>query len=76
MKKCAEKFDQGCAVIATISKNECWALAEMPADPARWRSAAGKSMELAERDARWDCERAYGMCQVALTFCASGAKGK
>ena len=76
MKKCTERFDQGCTVIATISKDECWALAEMPADPTRWRAAVGKSMELARKDARWDCERAYGMCQVALTFCANGSKGE
>ena len=76
MKRCAEKFDQGCTLIATISKDECWALAEMPADPTRWRAAAGKTMELAQRDARWDCERAYGACQVALTFCADGTRGE
>lgn len=74
MKRCSEKFDQGCTPIATLSKDECWALAEMPADPTRWRASMGKSMELAERDARWDCERAYGLCQVALTFCADGTK--
>jgi hypothetical protein len=48
----------------------------MPADPTRWRAAAGKTMELAQRDARWDCERAYGACQVALTFCADGTRGE
>lgn len=76
LKKCSDRFDQGCAVIATISKHECWALAETPADPTRWRAAAGQSMELAQKDARWDCERAYGTCQVAMTFCADGTKGK
>lgn len=76
MKRCTEKFDQGCTPIATISKDECWALAEMPADPTRWRAAAGKTMELAQRDARWDCERAYGACEVALTFCADGTRGE
>ncbi|WP_295559598.1 protein kinase [uncultured Hyphomicrobium sp.] len=77
MKTCTDKLGaEGCTLIASISKDECWALAEMPADPARWRAATGKSMEFAQKDARWDCERAYGTCQVALTFCADGTKGK
>lgn len=77
MKKCTDRLGaQGCTAIATITKQECWALAEMPADPARWRASTGKSMELAQKDARWDCERAYGTCQIALTFCADGTKGK
>ncbi len=77
LKKCTDKFGaQGCEVIATISKQECWALAEMPADPTRWKAASGKSIQLAETNARWDCERAYGVCQIALTFCADGTKGK
>ena len=65
---------QRIAVIATLSKDECWALAEVPNDPARWKAAAGKSMELAQKDARWECERAFATCQVALTFCADGTK--
>jgi serine/threonine protein kinase len=76
MRRCTERFDQGCKVIATLSKDECWALAEAPGDPARWRGAAGKSMELARKDARWDCERAYGVCEVALTFCADGTRAE
>lgn len=77
LQKCVDKFgDSGCTVIATISKQECWALAEMPADPTRWKAASGPSMAEAQQDARWDCERAYGMCQVSLTFCADGTKGQ
>lgn len=78
LKKCAEKLggSDGCNVIATLTKDACWALAETPADPTRWKAASGKSMELAQKDARWDCERAFGTCQVALTFCADGTKGK
>jgi hypothetical protein len=72
-----DKFaDKGCAVIATISKQECWALAEMPADPTRWKAATGQSIQLAETNARWDCERAFGVCQMALTFCADGTKAR
>jgi hypothetical protein len=33
-------------------------------------------MELAQKDARWDCEKSFGTCQVALTFCADGTKGQ
>jgi serine/threonine protein kinase len=77
LKKCSERFgDTGCKVIATISKSECWSLAEMPADPTRWKAASGASITLAQKDARWDCERAYGMCQVSLTFCADGTKAQ
>jgi len=74
LKKCGERFSDGCKVIATISKTQCWALAETPADPSRWKAAAGASIALAQKDARWDCERAYGLCQVSLTFCADGTK--
>lgn len=77
LKKCTGTLGgEGCSVIATISKDECWALAEMPSDPSRWKASAGKSMELAQKDARWDCEKSYGTCQVALTFCADGTKGR
>ena len=77
LKSCTDKLGgPGCEVIATISKEQCWALAEVPADPARWKAASGGSMTLAQKDARWDCERAYGLCQIALTFCADGTKGK
>ncbi|HYD15380.1 MAG TPA: protein kinase, partial [Hyphomicrobium sp.] len=38
LKKCTDKFGtQGCTLIATISKDQCWALAEMPGDPTRWK---------------------------------------
>ncbi len=77
LKRCTDKLGSGgCSVIATISKDECWALAETPGDPTRWKASAGKSMELAQKDARWDCEKSYGTCQVALTFCADGTKGQ
>ncbi len=76
LKRCSEVFDQGCKVIATLTQNECWALAEMPSDPTRWRASAGQSMDLAQKDARWACERAYGMCEVALTFCADGKRAE
>jgi serine/threonine protein kinase len=77
LKKCSDKFgDQGCKVIATITKSECWSLAEMTTDQSRWKAASGASMELAQKDARWDCERAFGLCQVTLTFCANGKKTK
>jgi len=74
MKKCKETFDQGCTVLATISNQECWALAEVPTDQTRWAGATGKSMELAQKDARWDCERAYTTCKVTITFCAEGKR--
>jgi len=75
LKNCSDKLgNQGCEVIAAISKQECWALAETPNDQTRWKAATGKSIELAETNARWDCERAFGMCQLALTFCANGTK--
>jgi len=76
LKKCGERFSDGCKVVATLSKTECWSLAEMPADPTRWKAASAVSMEAAQKDARWDCERAYGMCQVALTVCADGTKAQ
>lgn len=78
LKKCEDKFGegQGCTLIATIAKQECWALAEMPTDPTRWKAASGRTMALAQKDARWDCERVYGLCQIALTFCADGSKGQ
>lgn len=77
LKSCSERFGQSeCRVIATISKDQCWSLAEMPSDPTRWKAALGDSIERAETDARWNCERAYGMCQVVLTFCADGRRGR
>ncbi len=76
LKSCSERFGQAeCQVIAAITKTQCWSLAEMPNDPTRWKSAMGETIERAETDARWSCERAYGMCQVVLTFCADGRRG-
>ncbi|MFA5951928.1 MAG: protein kinase [Hyphomicrobium sp.] len=77
LKKCADKFTASdCSVIATITKNECWVLAEVPNDPARWKASSGASIAAAEKNAKWDCERAYTTCQVALTFCADGRTSK
>jgi hypothetical protein len=77
LRSCTDKLGgAGCEVIATISKQQCWSLAEVPSDPGRWKAASGASMAAAQKDASWDCERAYGACQVALTFCADGTKGK
>jgi serine/threonine protein kinase len=77
LKSCTDKLGgAGCEVVATISKQQCWSLAEVPNDPGRWKSASGESIALAQKDASWDCERAYGLCQVALTFCADGTKAK
>ncbi len=75
LRSCTSKLGgAGCEVIATISKQQCWSLAEVPADPGRWKSASGETMALAQKDASWDCERAYGACQIALTFCADGRR--
>jgi serine/threonine protein kinase len=74
MKRCSDRLGEGCKLIATLTKQECWALAETPADPTRWRASTGKSLDLAQKDALWDCERAYGKCKPALTFCADGTK--
>src|SRR5690606_7674835 len=36
LKSCSERFGQAeCRVIATITKSQCWSLAEMPTDPTR-----------------------------------------
>lgn len=76
LKSCSERFGQAeCRVIATITNDQCWSLAEMPTDPTRWKSATGTSIERAETDARWSCERSFGACQVVLTFCADGRRG-
>jgi serine/threonine protein kinase len=77
LKSCTDKLGgAGCEVIATISKQQCWSLAEVATDPGRWKAASGESIAIAQKDAGWDCERAYGLCQVALTFCADGTKAK
>lgn len=76
LKSCNEKLGRAeCHVIARITKNQCWSLAEVSTDPARWKAATGPSIERAETDARWACERAFGVCHVALTFCADGTRG-
>ncbi|HRN89064.1 protein kinase [Hyphomicrobium sp.] len=76
LKSCNEKLGRAeCHVIARITKDQCWSLAEVSTDPARWKAATGPSIERAETDARWACERAFGVCHVALTFCADGTRG-
>ena len=76
LKSCSERFGHAeCRVITTITEDECWSLAEVPTDPTRWKAASGHSIERAETDARWSCERAFGVCQVVLTFCADGRRG-
>ena len=76
LKSCNEKLGRvECRVIARITKDQCWSLAEVSTDPARWKAATGPSIERAETDARWACERAFGVCHVALTFCADGTRG-
>lgn len=77
LKSCTDKLGgAGCEVIATISKQQCWSLSEVATDPGRWKAASGDSIATAQKDAGWDCERAYGLCQIALTFCADGTKAK
>jgi serine/threonine protein kinase len=63
----------GCRVIGIVSKQECWALAEVPSTPADWRAAPGTTLEEAKSLARTDCERNFGFCRIGLTFCADGS---
>lgn len=63
----------GCRMIATISKQECWVLAEVPNKPTNWRAAVGPSFKEASSSATSDCERNFGYCRVAVTACADGA---
>ncbi|RTL73022.1 MAG: DUF4189 domain-containing protein [Hyphomicrobiales bacterium] len=66
----------GCRMIATISKNECWVLAEVPNKPTNWRAAVGPSFKDASTSATTDCERNFGYCRVAVTACADGSNKK
>jgi hypothetical protein len=63
----------GCRVIGIVSKQECWALAEVPSNLADWRAAPGTTLEEAKSLARTDCERNFGFCRIGLTFCADGS---
>jgi serine/threonine protein kinase len=63
----------GCRVIGVVSKQECWALAEVPSNLADWRAAPGTTLEEAKSLARTDCERNFGFCRISLTFCADGS---
>jgi hypothetical protein len=74
MSLCAQKMGPGgCRVISTLSKTECWALAEVPSNPADWRSANGATVEQAKSAARATCETNYGFCRIGMTFCADGS---
>ncbi len=63
----------GCRVIGVVSKQECWALAEVPSNLGDWRAALGTTLEEAKSLARADCERNFGFCRIGLTFCADGS---
>ncbi|MDX2205383.1 MAG: protein kinase [Hyphomicrobiaceae bacterium] len=63
----------GCRMIATISKRECWVLAEVPNKPVNWRAAVGPTFKEASASATTDCERNFGYCRVAVTACADGS---
>ncbi len=63
----------GCRMIATISRKECWVLAEVPNKPSNWRAAIGPSFKEASASATTDCERNFGYCRVAVTACADGS---
>ena len=63
----------GCRVIGIVSKQECWALAEVPSNLADWRAAPGTTLAEAKSLARTDCERNFGFCRIGLTFCADGS---
>jgi tRNA A-37 threonylcarbamoyl transferase component Bud32 len=72
---CAQKTGaSGCRVIGVVSKQECWALAEMSSDRRNWRGSAGESLEEARKLATGDCERSFGSCRVDLAFCADGSQ--
>lgn len=73
MSLCAEKVGAGgCRVTAVLSKKECWALFEVPSNPADWRSASGPTVDDAKANAKASCESNYGYCRIAMTFCADG----
>lgn len=74
MNLCAQKVGPGgCRVIGVLSKKECWALAEVPSNPADWRGSHGATLDEARSSARATCETNYGFCSVRLTFCADGS---
>jgi hypothetical protein len=74
MNLCAEKVGAGgCRVTAVLSKKECWALFEVPSNPADWRSASGPTVEEAKANAKASCESNYGYCRIGMTFCADGS---
>ena len=74
MNLCAQRVGPGgCRVISVLSKQECWALAEVPSNPADWRGANGATLEEAKSSAKATCETNYGFCRVGMTFCADGS---
>ena len=74
MNLCAQKVGPGgCRVISVLSKKECWALAEVPSNPADWRGANGATLDDAKTSAKATCETNYGFCRVGMTFCADGS---
>lgn len=71
---CAQKVGPGgCRVISVLSKKECWALAEVPSNPADWRGSHGATLDEAKNSAKATCETNYGFCRVGMTFCADGS---
>ncbi len=74
MNLCAQRVGPGgCRVISVLSRKECWALAEVPSNPADWRGAHGATLDEARASARTTCENNYGFCRVGMTFCADGS---
>jgi len=74
MNLCAQRVGPGgCRVISVLSQKECWALAEVPSNPADWRGANGATLEEAKSSAKATCETNYGFCRVGMTFCADGS---
>jgi serine/threonine protein kinase len=74
MNLCAQRVGPGgCRIISVLSKKECWALAEVPSNPADWRGANGATLEEAKSSAKATCETNYGFCRVGMTFCADGS---
>ena len=71
---CAQRVGAGgCKVIGVLSKRECWALAEVPSNPADWRGASGATIDEAKSSAKRTCENNFGFCLVSVTFCADGS---
>jgi hypothetical protein len=74
MNLCAQRVGPGgCRVIGVLAKKECWALAEVPSNPADWRGSHGATLDEARSSARATCETNYGFCRVGMTFCADGS---